>query len=245
MLSIVIPMAGESIFYSTPDNHFPKPFYEVLGRPMIEVVVENLMRIEGEKRFIFVINDNDAKKYRLDNVLRMLTKNQCEIVIQIGSTKGAVCSLLLAVKHLNDNNPILISNADQVISHDLNSIVNFFDSSDLDGGVVCFDSVHPQWSYARVIQDNILIETTEKQPISRDAIAGLYFFSRGKDFVESAMDSITKGRSYDGVFYTSSVLNEMILRNKTLKIYRIKNDEYHSFYNPEKIHEYENASKGI
>ena len=125
MLSIVIPMAGESIFYSTPDNHFPKPFYEVLGRPMIEVVVENLMRIEGEKRFIFVINDNDAKKYRLDNVLRMLTKNQCEIVIQIGSTKGAVCSLLLAVKHLNDNNPILISNADQVISHDLNSIVNF------------------------------------------------------------------------------------------------------------------------
>jgi choline kinase len=134
MLSIVIPMAGESVFYSTPDNHFPKPFYEVLGRPMIEIVVENLMQIEGDKRFIFVINDNDAKKYRLDNVLRMLTKNKCEIVIQSGATKGAVCSLLLAVKHLNNESPLLISNADQVISHDMNSIVSFFESSNLDGG---------------------------------------------------------------------------------------------------------------
>lgn len=243
MLTIVVPMAGGSAFFPETVHRYPKVFQEILGRPMIQVVVENLMKIQMEKRFVFVINEADAKKYRLDNVLKMLTDNNCDIVAQKASTKGAVCSLLLAVKLLNHDNPILISNADQIINHDLNRITDFFGQSEIDGGVVCFDSVHPQWSYARVIDDRRLIETAEKEPLSRNAIAGLYYFARGRDFVESAMKSIIKDRSHGGMYYTSSVLNEMILKNKNLRTYRIESDEYHSFYSPEKIQEFEQQVK--
>ena len=243
MLTIVVPMAGESAFFPKDEYRYPKIFQEIQGRPMIQVVLENLMKINLEKRFVFIINSKDAANYRLDNVLRMLTGENCDVVIQSSPTKGAVCSLLLAVKLLNHDNPILISNADQIIDHDLNNAMNYFNSDVIDGGVVCFDSVHPQWSYARVLDGQQLIETAEKEPISRNAIAGLYYFSRGRDFVEGAMTAIIKERSHDGMFFTSSVLNEMILRNQNLKIYKINPGEYHSFYSPEKIKEYELMSK--
>lgn len=244
MLTIVVPMAGNSVFYPETEYRYPKVFQETLGRPMIQVVVENLMKIQNAIRFVFVINYTDIQKYHLDNVLKMLTHNNCDIIIQKASTKGAVCSLLLAVNLLNHDGPLLISNADQIIDHDLNLITDFFDKPEIDGGVVCFDSVHPQWSYARIIDGNKLIETAEKEPISRHAIAGLYYFARGRDFVASAMSSIIKNRNHSGMYYTSSVLNEMILHNKNLRTYQIESNEYHSFYSPAKVKEFEQRKQG-
>lgn len=244
MLTIAVPMAGTSAFFPPADYRFPKMFQEIHGRPMIEVVLENLLTIRAPKRFLFIINDQDARKFRLDNVLRMLTDGNCDIVLQKAATKGAVCSLLLGVGHLNNDQPLLVCNADQVIRHDLNRIVDFFDPRERDGGVVCFDSVHPQWSYARVGEGTRLAETAEKEPISRNAIAGMYFFGRGRDFVGSAMSSIVKDRSHDGMYFTSTVLNEMILDNKRLDVYRIATDEYHSFYSPERIRDYEQRLAG-
>lgn len=239
MLDILIPMAGFSAFYPESARAFPKAFTEVLGRPMIQKVIENLSTINKKKRFIFIINDADVKKYRLDNVLKMLTNNQCEIILQIGATRGAVCSLLLAIQHINHDNPILISNADQIIDHDFNALLEKFGAADVDGGVVTFDSVHPQWSYARVDEFDRVMETAEKKPISHNAIAGLYYFAKGKDFIESAKNSILKDRSHNNMYYTSTVLNEMVLNNKNIIQCPILTTEYHSFYAPEKIQEFE------
>jgi bifunctional N-acetylglucosamine-1-phosphate-uridyltransferase/glucosamine-1-phosphate-acetyltransferase GlmU-like protein len=243
MLTIVVPMAGASAFFPESEYRFPKLFQEVRGRPMVEVVVDNLRTIENVERFVFVINHSDAAKYRLDNVLRMLTGSRCEIVMQKAPTRGAVCSLLLAVSMLPQDSPLLISNADQIITHDLNRALHFFTRSTADAGVVCFRSLHPQWSYARIIDDDRVIETAEKQPISRNAIAGLYYFRRGSDFVAQAMNTIMKDRSHEGLYYTSTVLNEYILSNMDVRAYSIASNEYHSFYSPQKITEYEGCTK--
>ncbi|MDC0985832.1 glycosyltransferase family 2 protein [Alphaproteobacteria bacterium] len=245
MLTIAIPMAGNSFFFPESEHKFPKVFIEINGRPMIQLVLENLMKIRRDIRFLFVINEFDEKKYRLDNVLRMLTDNNCDIVTQRSSTKGAICSLLLGVKYLNHDNPILIANVDQIIDHDLNKLLSHFEENNADGGVSCFNSVHPQWSYARATENDLLVETAEKSPISRNAIAGLYYFRRGSDFVNASMKTIEKDRSLDGIFYTSLTFNEMILQNKKLLIYRIAPEEYHSFYSPNKITEYENHIQNV
>lgn len=244
MLNILIPMAGISTYYPESNHNFSKAFTEVLGYPMIQKVIENLSSIRQEKRFIFIINSTDIKKYRLDNVLKMLTNNQCEIIVQTGVTRGAVCSLLLAIDHINHENPILISNADQIIDYDFNLLLKELGAKNVDGGVVTFDSVHPQWSYTRVNDALTVTEIAEKTPISRNAIAGLYYFSRGRDFIDSAKNSVLKDRSYNGMYYTSTVLNEMILNNKNIISCQILPSQYHSFYLPEKTQEYESVVLG-
>jgi NDP-sugar pyrophosphorylase family protein len=53
MINIVIPMAGRGSRFSKAGYELPKPLLDVRGRPMIEVVVENL-RPKEPHRFIFI-----------------------------------------------------------------------------------------------------------------------------------------------------------------------------------------------
>jgi dTDP-glucose pyrophosphorylase len=102
-----------------------------------------------------------------------------------------------------------------------------------------FNSVHPRWSYVRVDHQNQIVETAEKRPISKHAVAGLYMYKKGSDFVKHGMDSIRHGSNIEGKYFISPVFNEFVLANKKVGYFKISNDEYHSFYSPQKIEEYE------
>lgn len=236
-LQIVIPMAGNSPFFPNSDGNYPKIFSEILGKPMIQNVIENLSAIKMNKRFIFIVKKNDIINFRLDNILKILTNNECEVIAQNGETQGAIFSVLLAIERIDLSQPILISNSDQVINFNLNTIIK--ELNNFDGGVVTFDSIHPHWSYVRIDNDNFVMEASEKMPISNNAIAGLYFFSDGNDFFQSARNSILKKRTHNGKFYISSTLNEMILLGKSIKAFSIPSNYYNCFYSPEKIKEFE------
>ena len=60
MLNILIPIAGSSAFFPDTDHGYPKIFQEVLGKPMIQICIENLMGLVGDKKFIFIVNEADV-----------------------------------------------------------------------------------------------------------------------------------------------------------------------------------------
>lgn len=238
MMNILIPMAGATSFDSA-EYRYPKPLIEINGKPMVELVVECLERLQCKKRFIFVVNALDCQKYHLDSVLRLITDNQ-GIVIQLEKdTRGAACSALMAIDHINNDDPLLISSSDHIFEYDLNLALSEFDRKAVDAGAVCFDSVHPKWSFVRLDENNKITETAEKRPLSRNAIAGLYYFRKGRDFVRAAMRSIEKDASVNGSYYVAPTLNELVLEGKNLEIYQIPASTYHNFYSPHKIKEYE------
>lgn len=239
MLNIVIPMAGKSVFFEDKAFRFPKPLIEIEGRPMLERVLANLKTIAAEKRFIFMLNRDDVLHYHLDDVIRLLTDSSSIIVVQKGETHGAPCSALLAMEHFNSSDPMIICNADSIIEHDLNKVLRTFESQNADAGTICFDSVHPQWSYVLSDEDGWVAEAAEKRPISTNAIAGFYYFRRGSDFVTAAFNCIEKEASVNGRYFTSLTFNELILMGKKILMFKIPNNEYHSFYSPERIRLYE------
>lgn len=242
MLNILIPMAGATTFESA-EYQYPKPLIEINGKSMIEHVVECLDHIQQEKRFIFIVNALDCQKYHLDSVLRLIA-NDRSIVIQLEKdTRGAACSALMAIDHINDDNPLLISNGDHVFDYDLNLALSDFEDKKVDAGTVCFDSVHPKWSFARLDEHNKIIETAEKRPLSRHAIAGMYYFRQGQDFVAAAMRTIEKDANVNGNYYVAPTLNELVLDGKNLEIHQIPSSSYHNFYSPHKIKEYEDHLK--
>jgi NDP-sugar pyrophosphorylase family protein len=233
-------MGGKSTFFDHEEFQFPKPLIEIDGKPMIQHVIENFNSIKQEKKFIFIVNKEDCIKYHLDNILRLLTDDNAEIIIQNNNkTQGAVCSSLLAIEHINNDQKLIISNADQIIDYDLNEVMDFFAKENYDAGVVSFPSVHPKWSYVRLDENRYILETTEKKPISKNAIAGFYFYKHGKYFVRSSMKSIEKDVNVNGLYYIAPSLNELILENLHLGIYGIDAKQYKSFYSPQKIKEYE------
>ena len=230
-------MAGKSLFFNEIDYPFPKPLIEIENKTIIEYVVENLSSAGDEVQFIFVISTNECRKFHLDSSLNIITNHKCKIVRLDNETKGAVCSALMAINYIANDQPLIIANSDQLFDDQLKEIINSLGESD--AGVVTFDSVHPRWSYVRVDEDELVIEAAEKRPISRLAIAGLYYFRRGNEFISAAMLSIQKDACINGIFYIAPILNELILMGKKISTIKIEAHRFHTFYTPQKIKEYE------
>lgn len=238
MLNYLIPLGTSSQFFESAEYPYPKPLIEIFGKPMIQLVIENLSRIKEEKRFIFVLREEDCTRHHLDSTVRLLAGEEAVIIKLRRETKGSACSALLAIDLIANDQPLIIANGDQFLDVDLDVYLSRFRDEKVDAGCLCFESVHPRWSYVR-LENNHIVEAAEKRPLSSQAIAGFYYFAKGIHFVEAAKRMIRKDASVNEQFYISPVFNELVLQNLNLRAYSVPNKNYHTFYSPQKIQEYE------
>lgn len=242
IMQIIVPMAGKSNFFPPEHYFFPKSLVEVHGRPMIEWVVDNLRAMTPDARFLFIVHEEEISRFSMDRTLRFLTDDCCEIVSLRQSTLGALCSALLVIDHLDMEQPVVIANSDQIIDADLSEIMACFNASEAQAGVITFDSVHPRWSYVSLDEGKRVIQAAEKAVISRNAIAGLYYFRTARIFVEAAMRSIENKAQVDGQYFIAPCLNEIILQGGLVVHYPIPDRCYFSLYSPDKIAHFENTA---
>lgn len=239
MLKIIIPLAGSSELFANAGYYYPKPLIEINGRTMIDWVVQNPSAISREHQFIFIIKEEDALRFHLDNTLKLISPGS-EIVKIKKTARGGLCSTLMAIDKISEGDSLLILNGDQVINTDFEATDKNWQQENTDVGILTFRSVHPRWSYAR-IENGVVVQTAEKNPISNNAIAGYYYFHHASFFFEMAYESIKNDEQIDGNFFISSVINQYVLRNKAVKASSINVEDYHSFYSPQMLAEYERA----
>lgn len=237
-LQILIPLAGESIFFDPSEYHFPKPLIDMEGKTMIEHVLEPLTRAVPDARFFFIVRREDIAKYSLDSVLRLRAGEDAVVISLSTPTKGALCSCMLAIDALEMDVPLLISNSDQVLDADLPALLEKFLKTDSAAGVVTFRSVHPRWSYVRLDASGDVSQAAEKSVISEHAIAGFYFFRTAQDFFDAAMATIATDDRVGDQFYVSHCLNQLILKNKRVMRVPIPAHDYYSFYSPQKVKDF-------
>jgi NDP-sugar pyrophosphorylase family protein len=236
-MRIIIPIAG-SVTFKDSDFVYPKPLIDVGDKPLIEYVINNFLNIEGETKFCFILKQSLCADYNLDYVITQLTSEPLIIRLK-NQTKGATCSVMMAVDKIGMDEEVIIANSDQYFLENLNNAISFFRSHEADAGIITFNSVHPRWSFAVIDEKDNVQETAEKRPISKDAIAGFYYFRTFKTFIDGACNSILNEEYYNGQIYISSTINQLILQNKKIKAYRIRNENFFSFYTPQKIKEFE------
>lgn len=237
MLKIIIPLAGSSELFINAGYAYPKPLIEIQGIPMIQHVIENIVTLSVPCKFIFIIKADEASKFHLDNTLRLLSP-ECDVIKLKKTTKGGLCSVLMAIEMIDDDDSLIILNGDQIIQENFNDIYNFWMNTNTDAGIVTFQSVHPRWSYA-CTEGEAVVQTAEKNPISTNAIAGYYYFAAAALFFECAFQVIKNDVQLEGSYYISPVLNEYVLRNKKVLTYPIKGEQYHSFYSPQMVNKFE------
>ena len=217
-LNVLIPMAGAGSRFEQAGYTFPKPLIEVNGKPMIQVVVENL---NIDANFIYVVQKSHREKYNLDTMLNLITPG-CSIVDVDGVTQGAACTALLAKDYINSDAPLFFANSDQFVEWDSNEFMYKMNETNADGGIVTFKATHPKWSFARVNKESGLVEeVAEKNPISDDATVGYYFWKHGSDFVKYAEQMIDKNTRVNGEFYVCPVFNQAIADNKQIRTFTV------------------------
>ena len=217
-LNVLIPMAGAGSRFEKAGYVFPKPLIEVNGKPMIQVVVDNL---SIEANYIFIVQKSHKEKYNLDSVLNLIAPN-CKIVEVDGMTEGAACTTLLAEEYINSDKPLLMANSDQFVEWSSSKFLYKMQEQDLDGGILSFSSTHPKWSYAKVDENGHVTEVAEKKPISNCATVGIYYWKRGSDYVKYAKQMIEKDIRTNNEFYVCPVFNEAVGDNKRVAVFNIE-----------------------
>lgn len=215
---VLIPMAGAGSRFQQAGYTFPKPLIEVNGKPMIQVVIENL-NIDAE--FIYIVRKEHYEKYQLNYLLSLLTPN-CKIVQVDHLTEGAACTTLLAKEYIDNEDHLLIANSDQFIEWDSNRFYYSVEDSEISGGILTFENTHPKWSYVRLNDQGYVTEVAEKKPISLHATVGIYYWNKGSDYVKYAEKMIERGIRVNGEFYVAPVYNEAFLDDLKVKIYPIE-----------------------
>ena len=216
-LNILIPMAGAGSRFSEAGYTFPKPLIDVKGKPMIQLVVENL---NIKANYIYVVRKEHRKQYNLDTLLNLITPN-CKIVEVDKLTEGAACTALLAKKYINVNKPLFFANSDQFVEWDSNEFMYKMNETDADGGIVSFRSTHPKWSFAKINEKGYVTQVAEKNPISDIATVGYYYWKKGSDFVTYAEKMIDKNIRVNNEFYVCPVYNQAIEDGKKIRTFDI------------------------
>ena len=217
-LNVLIPMAGAGSRFQQAGYTFPKPLIDVKGKPMIQTVVENL---NVDANFIFVVQKEHREKYNLDTLLNLITPN-CKVVEVNELTEGAACTTLLAKDYINNDYPLLMANSDQFAEWDSNEFMYKMVEQNVDAGILSFKSTHPKWSFVKINEFGYVNEVAEKKPISDIATVGIYYWSKGSDYVKYAEQMISKNIRVNNEFYVCPVFNEAIKDNKKIKTFNIE-----------------------
>jgi len=219
-MNVLIPMAGAGSRFEQAGYTFPKPLIEVDGKPMIQVIVENL---NIDAKHIFIVQKSHYEKYNLKYLLNLITDNNCEIVQVEGITEGAACTTLLAKQYIDNDEPLVIANSDQYVDWDSNEFMYSMVADNVDGGIVSFEATHPKWSFAKLNEDGFVSEVAEKKPISNIATVGVYYWRKGSDYVKYTEQMIDKDIRTNNEFYVCPVFNEAIGDDKKIKVFPIEN----------------------
>ena len=217
-MNILIPMAGAGSRFQQAGYTFPKPLIDVMGKPMIQVVVENL---NIDATFTFVVQREHREQYNLDTMLNLIAPG-CNIVEQSTAPEGAAKTTLLAKSIIDNDEPLLLVNSDQFLEWNSSEFMYKMVEQNLDGGIVTFRATHPKWSFAKIDKHGYVTEVAEKNPISDIATVGIYYWKHGSDYVKYAEQMIEKDIRVNNEFYVCPVYNEAVADGKRIKTFDIE-----------------------
>lgn len=235
-MNILILAAGHSDF-DVHDGSYPLCLTEFDGVPLIERLIIACGKVTNTK-FCVALREQDIRRYHLDNIIEILAPGAKILRIK-EDTRGAACTALLAVGAIGNDEDLLILNGNEILDEDFLTIITNFRSRKLDAGTVTFTSIHPRYSYVRLNSESMVIEAAEKNPISRNATVGFYWFARGKDFVRAAQNMIRKNATVNDLFYISPVLNELVLEQACIGIYNVETSQYHPLKTERQLMQFE------
>jgi len=232
-MQILIPMAGLGTRFKGYSKD-EKPLIKIKEKELIKYSLETL-GIDGQ--YIFITRKYEDKKQNdiLSSILKSFKKDSIEIQVST-STNGAAETCLYAKDLINNDDELIITNCDQYLTWNANLFLDKLKELNPDGAVVCYKSNDIKNSFAK-IESGFVTNIAEKKLISEDALVGIHYWKKGKDFVDSAENLVEKFHTTGSPeCYISETYNYLIKKNKSKILpYFISPNQYTSLGTPKDI----------
>lgn len=234
MQSLILAAGNKST--NSTDLNYPVIMTEFNGKPLVEWIIEDITPLQQDK-IVVVVNQEDLDRYHIDRTLKLI-EPMIEVVSVPSKLGGAACSALIGLQSLIQEDEVVIINGNEKLTENHSLLMNQIYESKATASVVSFDSTHPRYSYARVDSNLRVIEVSEKNPISRNALVGFFWFSKTSMIDRAIKKMIIKGNTLNDVFYLSPALNELVLEGLEISMIKIENSKYHPMKSEWQLSEY-------
>lgn len=242
-INIVIPMMGKGLRLNNSENRLDwqgkepiddkvldKALIDVMGKPMISWVIQNL---KIDANYIFIIPNTFSN---LDKLLISMVP-ECKIIKCDRKTEGQVGSILLAEEFINNDLPLIVANDNQWLDWDIEEMMFEFllnkRQEDTLLQIVSFlSNGDNRYNYIKVDEDDNVIYIKQNLPITPLAMTDVYFWKSGKDFLRCSHKMTSTNKRLEGEFCTMFVTNELLNEINNNEISgKIKNVECKYFAN--------------
>ncbi len=221
-IRLVIPMAGEGSRFRDAGYLKPKPFIEANGRMLIEIVLDNLISSKYELEIILIARGSHVEA-NTQETEKLLTRGNIKIKEISMLTAGSLSTVLHAQTEFDDDIPLLIANSDQFVDFNVDDFLEDAIERNLEGSILVFrdESRNPKWSFASLNADGLVAEVAEKIAISDLATVGIYYFSKGCDFVSYAKEMIAANDRVNNEFYTCPIYNYYLKDGAKIGVFEV------------------------
>ena len=229
-LNIVMPMAGLGSRFNDSKYLLPKPLIKINDKPMYAWATDSLPLEHCQKLIFILLKSQSTFNLLYNDIIKRYEKYNPIILTVPKLTRGQSETVLRAKKLINNDQPLLIHNADTAFTIN-KSWINTLEIQAPAGALLVFKSNENKWSFSKANEKGEVQEVREKIPISSWASTGTYYFKNGNVFVENAENDINNKKSEKGEFYIAPLYNNLISQGK--KIINIKINELLCFGTPE------------
>ena len=213
-MNLVICMAGRNTRFHDVGIDIPKYLLPLSGRPVIEMIIQNLIASNSFSNVYLVAHQRDIF-FRAELQTSLLSLGiDLKNLLYIGETKGQAdtANESLTILNLNLDEPIVFHNADTILfNRDTVAMEKSLQMGH--GSIDVFLADSPSYSYVD-IQEGRILEIVEKRVISNWATSGLYGFPTGGVFQSyfnkfSELEVSRKAKE----LYISDIINLMLADN--------------------------------
>jgi len=179
-MNIIIPIGGIGQRFKDEGYLMPKPLINVLGKPMINRVIDSLNVTDDD--CIYIVYNNQLKEFNFESLIKFyFPKKSIKFIALNHLTKGAAETVLYCLNTLSNvelNKNFLLVDCDTFYTDD---IITLYKESEYKNLIYYFEDIttDPIFSYIKIDSDNKILDIKEKEKISDYANTGAYGFAHG------------------------------------------------------------------
>lgn len=196
---LIVLAAGRGTRFKQEGYSEPKPFIDVCGLKMTDLVIRNMRSQLGMQIPTTVILHQDFGRLPFDS--------PDTEVIKLPDHNGAAIAANFELNRGNADEKIIICNCDQLVLFNGKKFLGALD--DHSGAILTFEepTLNPKWSYAELDDKGDIVRVAEKIPISTHATVGVYAYASKRIASEAIRKMKEADDKFNNEFYLCPAYN--------------------------------------
>lgn len=227
-INLVMPMGGAGTRFLDNGFECPKPLIMLKDQPFFKWACDSVCRSMDIDTLTFAVLKDHVERFGIDVRIHEFYP-EAKIVVLDHVLNGAVLTAMYAAKTIKNDLPVIFCDCDLMFR--CRAMYDFYagEAPDADGTLITFESDADRYSYVRVDERGMAVETAEKKVISHDAVTGAYGFRSSRLFLEAAQRYMSECTYSE--YFMSGIYNLLINDGRQIRAFRC--DSTLSFGTPE------------